>query len=416
MLRKANANVVLFDRHNYHLFQPLLYQVATAALSPADIASPVRRIFRKQQNVSVVLSEVDGADLSRNVIFVQGREVDYDYLVLACGATHAYFGNEHWRTIAPGLKTVDDALEIRKRILLAYEEAEGEQDEASRRAKLTFVVVGAGPTGVELAGALREIASRDIPRDFRSIDTSTARVILLDANDRVLKSFPEALSRRAAEDLQRMGVELRLHSRVTGVDAEGLTIGTERLEAQNVFWAAGVQASPLSRTLGVELDGAGRVKVAEDLSIPSYPNAFVIGDMASVIDSATGQPVPGLAPAAMQMGAYVGKLLCNRLSSPSASPPTAFTYRNRGIMATIGKAKAVADLHGWLFKGWFAWIIWCFVHLMFLITFRNRLFVMLNWIWNYIFSSKGARLITGDVQVRIHTMRDVTPGGAPVEA
>lgn len=414
-LRKARANVVIFDRHNYHLFQPLLYQVASAALSPGDIAYPIRRIFRSQKNVQVVLGEVSSIDLEKKLITVQGTTQDYDYLVIATGSTHSYFGKDEWAKSAIGLKTVDDATDIRKRILMAFEEAENELDEASRRAKLTFVIVGGGPTGVELAGALREIAVQGIQQDFRNIDTSTARVLLVEANDRLIKQFDPKLSERAKEDLVRMGVEIKLNSRVTAVDALGLNIGDERIDAQNIFWAAGVQGSAVSRTLGVELDRAGRVKVLPDLSVPGRPEVFIAGDLASYVDTKTNQPVPGLAPAAIQMGQFVGKLLRREIEEGPHAPADRgeFHYWNKGTMATIGKNKAVADIAGLKFGGFFAWVMWGLVHIMFLVSFRNKISVMATWIWTYLFNGRSARLITGAMVPAVRKVRDVTPSPIP---
>ena len=410
-LAKTPVNVVLIDRHNYHLFQPLLYQVATAALSPADIAFPIRRIFRYQKNIGCVLGSVTQIDLSRKCLTIDNyQEIDFDYLVVATGATHSYFGKDDWLSNAPGLKTIDDALFIRKRILLAFEEAENEVDESAQRAKLTFVVVGGGPTGVELAGALRQIAVKEIQKDYHHVDTSTARVMLVEANDRVLKSFHSSLSARALRDLEQLGVEVRLNARVTSVDDEGIKIGEERIEANNVFWAAGVQASPLGKSLGVELDRAGRVIVKPDLSVPGYANVFVAGDLANVTCGASKTPVPGVAPAAMQMGVFIAKLIAEEVKAghPIENRPT-FAYWDKGSMATIGKAKAVADIKGWRFTGFLAWLMWSVIHLMFLITFRAKVFVMLNWGYTYIFQSSGARLITGEFKPRIRKFRDVTP-------
>jgi len=410
-LARVDANVVLIDRHNYHLFQPLLYQVATAALSPADIAFPIRRIFRSQKNVVCVLGNISDIDLGRMSVTVDNsQEIDFDYLVVAAGATHSYFGKEDWVSNAPGLKSVDDAILIRKRILLAFEEAENEFDEFAQRAKLTFVIVGGGPTGVELAGALRQIAVQEIQKDYRHIDTSTARVILVEANDRVLKSFDRSLSAHAARDLEKLGVELRLNSRVTSIDEQGVVVGDERIDANNVFWAAGVLASPLGQALGVPLDRSGRVIVEPDLSVPQHPRVFVAGDLASVTNSKNNQPVPGVAPAAMQMGTYIGKIIRNEIVSNARvadRPP--FAYWDKGSMATIGKAKAIADINGWKFTGFFAWLIWSLVHLMFLVTFRSKVSVMFNWVYTYLFQSTSARLITGDFKPQIRKFRDVTP-------
>jgi len=410
-LARVDANVVLIDRHNYHLFQPLLYQVATAALSPADIAFPIRRIFRSQKNVVCVLGNISDIDLGRMSVTVDNsQEIDFDYLVVAAGATHSYFGKEDWVSNAPGLKSVDDAILIRKRILLAFEEAENEFDELAQRAKLTFVIVGGGPTGVELAGALRQIAVQEIQKDYRHIDTSTARVILVEANDRVLKSFDPSLSAHAARDLEKLGVELRLQSRVTSIDEQGVVVGDERIDANNVFWAAGVLASPLGKALGVPLDRSGKVIVEPDLSVPQHPRVFVAGDLASVTNPKNNQPVPGVAPAAMQMGTFIGNIIRNEIVSNARvadRPP--FVYRDKGSMATIGKAKAIADINGWKFTGFFAWLIWSLIHLMFLITFRSKVSVMFNWVYTYLFQSTSARLITGDFKPQIRKFRDVTP-------
>jgi len=406
-LRRADANIALIDRHNYHLFQPLLYQVATAGLSPADIAFPIRRIFRSQKNVSVAMGEVARVDLAQNRVHFNGDEsLGYDYLVIAAGATHSYFGKDHWQPFAPGLKTIDDATEIRKRVLIAFEEAEYEADEASRRAKLTFVVVGGGPTGVEMAGALREIAAQEIQKDFRHIDTTTSRIMLLQSGDRLLPSMHESLSAQAKHDLEKMGVIVRLNSRVTDVDATGLWIGEERLDCQNMIWAAGVQGAPVNHTLGVELDRSGRVQVMPDLSVPGFPNAFVVGDAASVMNIKTQQPVPGQAPAAMQMGRYVAKIISTELSARIDAPPRPpFEYKDKGSLATIGTARAVADIKGWRFTGFIAWLFWCFIHVSFLISFRSKLFVMFGWFYDYIFNSREARLITGKTDFKVHTPR-----------
>jgi len=410
----APVQVALFDRHNYHLFQPLLYQVATAALPPSDIAYPIRRVFRSTPNVHVVMANVERVDLRRKVIHAEGGETDYDYLVVATGSTHSYFGHEEWSKDAPGLKTVDDAVEIRRRLLMAFEEAEGELDAASRRAKLTFVCVGGGPTGVELAGAIREIAARDIPRDFRVIDTGATRVLLVEANDRVIKQFPPELSERAKRDLENMGVEVRLNSRVTAVDDRGINIGDERIEAQNVFWTAGVKASPLGRTLGVELDRNGCVKVLPDLSVPGHPEVFVIGDLAHVMDPKMGVKVPGLAPAAMQMGKHVAHLIADEVTlgtgavgRPEDRPP--FRYFDKGNMATIGKNRAVAEVRGFKFGGLAAWLAWGVVHVMFLVSFRSKVFVTLSWMVSYFLNNRSVRLITGPLRPVVRKFRDVTP-------
>src|SRR5438128_4321827 len=336
-LRGAPLHIVLVDKHNYHLFQPLLYQVATAALSPADIAYPIRRIFRRQPNVQVVLGTVDRIDLANHQVCGGDVCVDFDYLAVCVGATHSYFGKENlWRNLAPGLKDLDDATEIRRRVLLAFEEAELEQHEAPRRAKLTFVVIGGGPTGVEMAGALREIAAKDIQKDFRNIDTATSRIILLEGDARLLAQLDPSLSERAKRDLEAMGVEVRLHARVTDVDEGGVWVGGEHLAAQNIIWAAGVAAPKLLATMGVPLDRSGRVIVNPDLSVPDHRNVYVLGDAANAKDGISGKPIPGLAPAAIQMGKYVAKIIRGDLSgSPVESRPP-FHYRDKGVLATIG--------------------------------------------------------------------------------
>jgi NADH dehydrogenase len=415
-LRRVPVDIILVDRHNYHLFQPLLYQVATAALSPADIAHPIRRIFRHQPNVRVVLGEVDRVDLAARQVCGSGVCVDFDYLALCVGATHSYFGKEdEWRPIAPGLKDLDDATQIRRRVLLAFEEAELEDDEASRRAKLTFVVIGGGPTGVEMAGALREIAANDIQRDFRNIDTGTSRVILLQGGDRLLPTFPEELGERARHDLEAMGVEVRLKARVTNVEEGGVWIGEEFLPAESIIWAAGVQAPKLLGTLGVESDKSGRIVVGPDLSVPGHPTVFVVGDAAAATDSKTGQPVPGLAPAAMQMGRYVGSVIRDEVTRGAlASSRQAFHYVDKGTLATIGKRRAVADIRGWKFGGIFAWLLWSLVHISFLVSFRSKIFVMAGWIYDYLMQGREARLITGSYRRRLRVPRGSRDGGGYV--
>lgn len=408
-LAKARVQVTLVDRRNHHVFQPLLYQVATAALSPAQIAAPIRRILGSQRNAEVVLASATGVDTARRVLIVDAfpyREIRYDYLVLASGATHSYFGRDDWAAHAPGLKSIEDALEIRRRFLLAYEAAEREPDPARRRSLLTFVIVGAGPTGVELAGAIAEISRSVIRRDFRRIDTGETRVLLVEAQDRVLPAgFPAAACERALRDLRELGVEVLLNSRVTAIDGLGVTLGESRVESRNVLWAAGVRASALGASLGVPLDGSGRVIVNPDLSVPGHANVFAIGDLAKVHDARTAQPVPGMAPGAMQMGAFVGRLIAREVStstSPAigpaaerrATPRPTFQYVDKGTLATIGRARAVAFVGGRLFCGWFAWVFWALLHVMYLVGFRNRLTVMLDWAWNYFFFERGARLIT----------------------
>lgn len=413
-LARAPVDIALFDRHNYHLFQPLLYQVASAVLSPAEIAEPIRRVLSRQSNCRVLLNEVRGIDPDRRRVLHAGGETPYDFLVLAAGATHSYFGHDDWERHAPGLKTVDDALEIRRRVLLAFEEAEQEADDAARRAKLTFVVVGAGPTGVELAGALKEIAAHTIPADFRNIDTTTTRVILLEGAPRVLPGMPADLSARARRDLASLGVEVRTGAAVTDVDADGVVVGGEFLPAANVFWAAGVQASPLAASLGAELDRRGRVLTAPDLTVPGRPEIFVVGDLAHAPDPRYPDGVPGMAQGAIQGGRHAARIIAAAVRDRHAPRP-AFRYRDRGSMATIGRNHAVADLGRWRFGGWFAWVLWGAVHVTSLVGFRARGAVLWNWIWNYLRHDKGARLITGSPAPRVRRPRTGfgRNGGAP---
>lgn len=399
-LRKSDARVTIVDRRNHHLFQPLLYQVATAGLSPADIAAPIRRIFRKQRNVNVRLDEVRGVDPRAKRVRLKNSDLDYDYLVLAAGATHSYFGHDDWQEIAPGLKTIDDATEIRRRILLAFERAEHEPSEDARRTELTFVVVGGGPTGVELAGAIKEIAAQTIPRDFRNIDTRTTRVILLEGGDRLLAAYDPSLCDRAKRDLEDIGVEVRLKTFVTGIETGRVTMGDESIDAGNVFWAAGVQASPIAKSLDVELDKSGRVLVEPDLSVPGFPEVFVVGDMAAArfLGKDANEDdtwVPGVAQGALQGGTHAGRIIARELKGADRSQRPAFRYHDKGSMATIGRASAVAEIGRFKFGGFVAWVLWGLVHVMFLVEFRNRVGVMLGWFWNWITFTRGARLITG---------------------
>ncbi len=410
-LNGAPAAVTLLDRNNYHLFQPLLYQVATAVLSPADIASPIRHILRGQGNVRVGLAEVEGLDLERRQVQLAEGEVAYDYLVLAAGATHSYFGHDEWRLLAPGLKTVEDALEIRRRVLLAYEEAEWEKDAAARQAKLTFVVVGGGPTGVEMAGALKEIAAQAIPRDFRFIDTTTARVILVEAGFRLLSGMSAAASQAAQRQLEQMGVEVRLGHRVTEVRQGEVFFGGERLAAGNVIWAAGVRGSPLARSLGVPLDGSGRVLVEPDLSVPGRPEVFVIGDLAHAVDAERGGMVPGVAPAAIQMGCHVARIIRNELTPGRLPERAVFRYLDKGTMATIGRNRAVATIRGYNVSGFAAWLLWCFVHIWSLVGFRKRVFVLFSWLWSYFSFTKSARLITYEPLAEVKAPRGILKNG-----
>ncbi len=408
-LKGAKAVVSLVDKQNYHLFQPLLYQVAGAALSPADIAYPIRRIFRSQKNVRVCLAQATGVNLGERTVGFHESHTHFDYLVLAAGATHSYFGHDEWQAEAPGLKSIEDAVEIRKRILLAFEEAEYEPDEASRRAKLTFVIVGGGPTGVELAGVLKEIAVDTIKDDFHNVDTSTARIVLIDASPRLLPTFDPKLSAMAQRELTRMGIEVILNAAVTQVDPLGVMVGDRRIDAQNVFWAAGVKASPLTQTIGVPLDRAGRVIVNPDLSVPGYDHVFVIGDMAAAKDAGTGAPVPGVAQAAIQQGRFVGEIIKRELAAKAVDRRPAFAYKDKGSMATIGKAKAVAQIGRFKFGGVPAWLLWSFVHVLFLVGFRNKVFVVLSWLWNYALSARGARLIVGAEPLSVRAFRETIP-------
>jgi NADH dehydrogenase FAD-containing subunit len=391
-LAGAAADVTVIDRRNYHLFQPLLYQVATAGLSPAQIASPIRAILRRAANVRVVLGKVSGIDKERRLITVDQGTIAYDHLVLATGARHSHFGRDDWESAAPGLKKIDDAIGIRRRLLTAFEDAEAASSAELRRRLLTFVVIGGGPTGVEMAGAIAELARVALRRDFRNIDPADARVVLVEAGKRLLPTFPAVLGNAACEALQQLGVEVRLGTAVTQCDSEGVTIGEERLAAATIVWGAGVMASAAAQWLGVAKDRAGRVLVGPDLTVAGYPEISCIGDTACAVDAA-GKPLPGLAPVAKQQGAYVARRLRAVLSGKVAPRP--FRYRGWGTMATIGRRAAVADL-GWVkLDGTLAWLLWSAVHVSFLIGFRNRLVVMLDWLWSYFTFQSGARLITG---------------------
>ncbi|MGB8692682.1 MAG: FAD-dependent oxidoreductase [Steroidobacteraceae bacterium] len=393
-LRKAPASVTLIDRANHHLFQPLLYQVATAALSPGDIAAPVRPLFRDAENTRVLLGTVSGVDTVRQMVQVDGREIPYDYLVLATGAAHSYFGKEQWAPFAPGLKRIEDATEIRRRILLAFERAEATDDESERRSLLTFLIVGGGPTGVELAGAIAELARFGMDKEFRRFDPADARVVLVQSAPRLLPAFPEGLASIAQRSLEHLKVEVLLGSRVENIDAAGVMVSGKRLAARTVLWAAGVMASPAAKWLQAEADSAGRVKVAADLSVPGLANVYALGDTASS-NAWKGQPVPGLAPAAKQGGLYVAQQLRRRIEARSALPP--FAYRHLGSLATIGRKAAVADFGFIRIWGAPAWWLWGLLHVGFLVGIRNRMSTMLNWFWAYLTYGGGIRLITGDI-------------------
>jgi len=399
------ADVGIIDKRNHHLFQPLLYQVATAALNPADIAAPIRRIFRHQANVNVVMGEVEAVDLALQRVYVKGEPAPFDYLVLAAGATDFYFGNDDWARIAPGLKSIEDATEIRRRFLMAFEAAELENDPAARQAALTFVVVGGGPTGCELAGAMIEIAHDVIPADFRHVDTTTARVILMEGGPRLLAGMPEQCSRDALKHLEELGVEVRLNAMVSDMNEDGVYVDEEFTAAHNILWAAGVKGSPLGETLGVELDRGGRVIVGEDLTISGHDNIFVIGDQAAAKSADNGKPVPGVAQGAMQGGAYAGKVIRREIETQAqgAAKPEREPFSNfdKGSMATIGRNRAVADVFGLKMKGFIAWVLWAAIHILFLVSFRNKLLVGFQWLWTYIMCSRGARLITGKTNLRV---------------
>jgi len=387
-LRRAPVRITLVDRHNYHLFQPLLYQVATAALNPSDIAAPIRSILRQQSNVAVLLGEATFIDVSSKVVKLKdGAELSYDYLMVATGATHSYFSHPEWEPNAPGLKSIDDALEIRRRVLVAFESAEREEDEAERNALLTFVIVGAGPTGAELAGALSEIARQTMLRDFRRINPSSARIILVEGKERVLPTYPPRLSKKAQHQLEHLGVEVVTNAVVTSLNDREVCIGERTIPTRTVLWAAGVKASPLARSLGVPLDRAGRVLVNADLTIPGHPEVFVAGDLAAVDD------VPGVAPAAIQEGNHTAD---NIERAVAGKPLKAFHYFDKGSLATIGRAAAVADIRGIKLSGFVAWFAWLTIHIFFLIGFRNRFLVITQWAWAYVTYQRGARLITGD--------------------
>lgn len=392
-LAGARLRITLVDRHNHHLFQPLLYQVATAGLSAPDIAAPLRHILRRQANASVRLAEVGAIHpQQRQLQLADGSVLGYDLLLVASGATHAYFGNDHWARHAPGLKTLDDALHLRRQVLLAFERAEAQADPQRRAAWLGFAVVGAGPTGVELAGTLAEIARHTLKDQFRRIDPATARVHLLEAGPRVLSSFPESLSEKARHQLQRLGVDVCTGQAVTAIDAGGVRLGSRYLPARTVIWAAGVAASPLGQGLGAPLDRAGRVMVGPDLSVPGHPEIFVAGDLAAVAN-ADGVPVPGVAPAAKQMGQYVARVIGARLDQRPPPPP--FAYRDQGNLATIGRMAAIARFGRLQLSGSLAWWVWLLVHVMFLIGFRNRAVVLLNWAVAYWSHQRSARIILG---------------------
>ena len=388
-LAKKDFKITIIDKTNHHLFQPLLYQVATAALSPADIATPIRSVFSENKNVEVLLGEVKSVDKEKKKVFFNGSEIDFDYLIIATGSRHSYFGREEWEKFAPGLKTLNDALKIRENILLSLESAELEKDPVKRQKYLNFVIIGGGPTGVELAGAISEIVNKNLISDFRNIDASMTKVYMIEALPNILSSYPEKLSMRAKEDLEKLQVEVILNEKVTEINESGVKVGNRFIETKNILWAAGNQTLPLIKTLGTDTDKLGRAIVNDNLSIKSDANIFVIGDAASVKNE-KGEYLPAIAPVAIQQGKFVAKIISEDLAGKQNRK---FVYQDRGTMATIGKAKAVAVIKGFKLSGLVAWLAWSLVHVLFLISFRNKLRVMSEWIWHYITNRPGIRLI-----------------------
>jgi NADH:ubiquinone reductase (H+-translocating) len=395
-LSRVAVEITIIDRQNYHCFQPLLYQVATAALSPAEVAWPIRHILRRQKNATVFMAEVNGVDTATRIVMTRAGSFPFDFLVIATGAMHSYFGHDRWAAFAPGLKRIEDATRIRRSILSAFEQAELVNEEAECRRLLTFVIIGGGPTGVEMAGAIAEVARQTLARDFRRIDPRSSRIVLIEAGPRLLPAFSEPHSQYAQDTLTAMGVEVLTSIRVTGCDARGVDIEHGRIDAGSAVWAAGIMASPAAGWLAAEHDKSGRVIVRPDLSLPGHEDVFVIGDTAAVQDAA-GHPVPGLAPAAKQMGHYVGRLIAARLAG-RAMPP--FRYRNQGVLATIGRRAAVVEFGPIQLKGFIGWLFWCVAHIYFLIGLRNRFVVAVTWLWGYITFQRGARLITEVPQPR----------------
>ncbi|MBX3514580.1 MAG: NAD(P)/FAD-dependent oxidoreductase [Xanthobacteraceae bacterium] len=388
-LRKADAEITVIDRHNHHTFQPLLYQVATATISPADIAWPVRSILRRQENASVMLGTVRAIDPKARIVEADTISLPYDYLVIATGVTHSYFGHDDWQNSAPGLKTLTDATKIRSRVLLSFERAELAQNEDDRKRLLTFVIVGGGPTGVEMAGAIAEIARQTLRFDFRHIDPRAARILLIEAGPRILPAFPEDLSAYAEKSLRKMGVEVMTSTVVTDVERDHVMLGERRIDSEAIIWAAGVKASAAANWLDAEADRAGRIKVGGDLSVPGHPEIFAVGDTATL-----ATPIPGIAPAAKQMGKYAGQVIAARIAG--SAPPPPFVYRHAGDLATIGRKSAVVKLNKLKLTGFTGWLFWSVAHIYFLIGIRNRLMVAMTWLWNYLTYQRGARLITRD--------------------
>lgn len=407
-LARHPVQVTVIDRKNHHTFQPLLYQVATAGLSPGEIAAPIRWILSGHSNVEVLMEEVTGLDLDRRVVQISSKEIPYDYLIVAAGASHAYFGHDEWEPLAPGLKTIEDALEIRRRVLLAFELAERQALETGHQTDLNFVVVGAGPTGVELAGTLAEISRHVLAHEFRKIDPTSTHIILLEGGPRVLPAYSEDLSRSAEEQLRKLGVDVRTSTLVTGVESGAIRVGEKRFPAAVVLWAAGVAASPLGKKLGAPVDRAGRVLVQPDLSVPGHPEVFVIGDLAALKDR-DGKMLPGVAPVAIQEGKYVARTISRELQG---KPRKNFRFLDKGSLATIGRAAAVAQFGKIHISGFIAWLAWLFIHIFFLIGFRNRIIVLIQWAWSYLTYERGARLITGSTDLPGWTASH-EPGSAP---
>ena len=391
-LRNAPVQVTVIDKSNHHLFQPLLYQVATAGLSPADISAPIRSILKKQANTRVLMAEVTGIDTGEQRVIAGEISIPYDYLIVATGARHSYFGHDEWEKYAPGLKSITDATAIRRDILLAFEAAERETDPEKREALLTFVLVGAGPTGVEMAGAIGELAHKALAADFRNIDPKSARIILVEAGPKILPVYPESQSRRAQKALNHLGVEVRTSAAVENITGDGVVIAGKLLPAKTVIWTAGVAASAAGQWLGAEVDRAGRVKVTENLSVPDHPNVFVVGDTASVMQD--GKLLPGVAPVAMQEGRYVASVIAQKVAGKDDMQP--FHYHDKGSLATVGRSFGIVDIGRFRFSGFIAWVMWLFIHIFYLIGFRNRFVVMFQWAWAYLTFQRGARLITFD--------------------
>jgi NADH dehydrogenase len=408
-LKKAPVRVTVVDRTNHHLFQPLLYQVATAGLSPADIAAPIRSVLGRQRNAQVLMAEVTGVDAERRCVQTRSGAVPYDFLILATGSRYNYFGHDEWERFAPKLKSIPDATEIRQKILLAFEAAELEPDSGRREALMTFALVGAGPTGVEMAGAIAELAQRALAKDFRNIAPQSARILLLEAGPRILSAFPEKLAAAAHRELERHGVTVRTGAKVEQVDEEGIIVNGERIRSRTVLWTAGVLASPAGEWLGAETDKQGRVLVREDLSVPGFPNVFVLGDTARFDQD--GQTLPGVAQVAMQQGRYVAALICMRVTGKPAPPP--FRYRDKGNLATVGRSFAILDMGRLKLSGLLAWLLWLVIHIWYLIGFRNRLLVLIQWAWAYFTFQRGARLITSRSAPEIEGLSPDPPATFP---